>query len=68
MSSVIYYFSGSGNSYKIAKNISERLGDTKLIKISAENMHLALENNYRKVGIVFPVFGSKSKDCRPSYP
>lgn len=56
MSSVIYYFSGTGNSYKIAKNISERLGDTKLIKICSDNMHLALENNYKKVGIVFPVY------------
>ena len=56
MNSVIYYFSGSGNSYKIAKKISERLGDTELIKISAENMHLDLVNNYKKVGIVFPVY------------
>ena len=56
MHSVIYYFSGTGNSYKIAKNISERLGDTKIIKISSESMHLALENNYKKVGIVFPVY------------
>ena len=56
MDSVIYYFSGTGNSYKIAKNIGEKLGDTQLIKISLENMHLALENNYKKVGIVFPVY------------
>lgn len=56
MNSVIYYFSGTGNSYKIAKNISERLGDTKIIKISSENMYLALENNYKKIGIVFPVY------------
>lgn len=56
MNSVIYYFSGSGNSYKIAKNISERLGDTELIKISAENKHIALANNYKKVGIIFPVY------------
>ena len=56
MNSVIYYFSGTGNSYKIAKDISEKLGNADLIKISAENMHLALENNYNKVGIVFPVY------------
>lgn len=56
MHSVIYYFSGSGNSFKIAKNISERLGATELIKISMDNMHLAGESNYKKVGIVFPVY------------
>lgn len=56
MDSIIYYFSGSGNSYKIAKNISERLGNAKLIRISSESMHLAVDNNYKKIGIVFPVY------------
>lgn len=68
MHSVIYYFSGSGNSYKIAENISERLGDTKLIKISSENMHLALENDYKKVGIVFPDKKSIIKRDRYTHP
>ena len=56
MDSVIYYFSGTGNSYKMAKTISEKLGDTQLIKICAENMDLAMANTYSKVGIVFPVY------------
>ena len=56
MDSIIYYFSWSGNSYKIAKNISERLGNAKLIRISSESMHLAVDNNYKKIGIVFPVY------------
>lgn len=56
MNSVIYYFSGSGNSYKIAKNLAENLGDVKHIRICSENMHLASGNKYKKVGIVFPVY------------
>lgn len=56
MDSVIYYFSGSGNSYHIAKGIGEILGNTKLIRICSDNMHLSSENRYKKIGIIFPVY------------
>jgi len=56
MSSVIYYFSATGNSLKVAKDIATKLGDTKLIKINRQNMILAEKNEYKRVGIVFPVY------------
>jgi flavodoxin/ferredoxin len=56
MDSVIYYYSATGNSLKVAKDIALKLDDTKLIKINKDNMVLAKENKYKRVGIVFPVY------------
>lgn len=56
MDSVIFYFSATGNSLKVAKDIASKLEDTKLIKISRDNMKTADAKGYKKVGIVFPVY------------
>jgi ferredoxin/flavodoxin len=56
MSSVIYYFSGSGNSLKVAKDIASKLGNTELIKICKENTSEISHKPYTKVGIIFPVY------------
>ena len=56
MESVIYYFSGSGNSYKIAKDMASKIENTKLIKISLNYMDIASKNKYKRIGIVFPVY------------
>lgn len=55
MSNVIYYFSGTGNSLAVARKIAEKLGDTKLIKIQADQEELDT-TPYERVGIVFPVY------------
>ncbi len=34
MSTTIYYFSATGNSLKVTKDLSEQLTDTKIIQIS----------------------------------
>lgn len=54
--SVIYYFSGSGNSYNIAKGIGETIGNTTLIRICDENLYLSDAKKYKIIGIVFPVY------------
>lgn len=56
MDSVIYYYSATGNSLKVAKDIALKLENTKLIKINKDNMKLAELNLYKKVGIIFPVY------------
>lgn len=56
MDSVIYYFSGTGNSLKVAKDIASKLGNTALIKICKDNMMLSEGTVFKKVGIVFPVY------------
>jgi ferredoxin/flavodoxin len=51
----IYYFSATGNSYYIAKNLGEKLGDAEVISIPKaikEGINISGE----KIGIVFPVY------------
>lgn len=54
MKSVIYWFSGTGNSLAIADELAKALGDTTLIpiaKIINQNMQ-----PFEQVGIIFPVY------------
>lgn len=55
MSTTIYYFSGTGNSLKIARDMAETIDDTKLVSIArATEDQLAPDTD--AVGIVFPVY------------
>ena len=56
MESVIYYFSATGNSFKVARDLAYKLGDTKLLKICKGNISAAPPKGCNKVGIVFPVY------------
>jgi len=56
MSTLIYYFSGTGNSLKVAKDLAGQLKDTRLVQINKDNMNVCDENMSGKVGIVFPVY------------
>ena len=56
MNSVIYYFTGTGNSLKVAKDIAARLENTTLIKICKDNIILSEVTKFKKVGIIFPVY------------
>ena len=38
MKTTIYYFSGTGNSLKVAKDIAEGLKDTEIVQICRNNM------------------------------
>lgn len=57
MKTTIYYFSGTGNSLKVAKDIASQLEDTQLIQICKNNMGINKIPS-GKVGIVFPVYVS----------
>lgn len=57
MSAKIFYFSGTGNSLKVSKDIAKELGDTELVsiaKIMEDNRQIDLDAD--AVGIVFPVY------------
>lgn len=55
MSTTIYYFSATGNSLKVARDIADRLGETTTISIPAmKNMNPDLSAEV--IGIVFPVY------------
>lgn len=56
MSTTIYYFSGTGNSLKIAKDLSSLLPESKLVPINKKLLVGDLVDNSEKIGLVFPVF------------
>jgi ferredoxin/flavodoxin len=56
MSTAIYYFTGTGNSLKIAKDLAAELSDAELVHICKENMSLKNEKNPGAIGFVFPVY------------
>lgn len=55
MKSTIYYFSGTGNSLKIVKDIAAQSKDTEIIQICKGNMN-NINTASNKIGIVFPVY------------
>jgi ferredoxin len=57
VSTTMYYFSGTGNSLKIAKDISKGITDCRLQHIAASMAHGdTTPVDTEKVGIVFPVY------------
>lgn len=59
---IIFYFTGTGNSLAVAKEISEQLGDTQLISISKALKSEPFDFIGKKVGFVFPSYYA----CTPS--
>jgi len=54
---LIFYFTGTGNSLKVAKGVAECLDDCKVIAMTAFK-DKALPNDAERVGFVFPGYGS----------
>ncbi|WP_424356205.1 EFR1 family ferrodoxin [Methanobacterium sp. MBAC-LM] len=55
MKTKIFYFTGTGNSLSVARDISNELGDAELVSIPAV-VGGYIENNDPVIGIVFPVY------------
>lgn len=55
MSTIIYYFTGTGNSLYCARRIGDLLGDTTIVPIEAEGENIALLKA-DNIGLVFPVY------------
>jgi ferredoxin len=58
MSTTIYYFTGTGNSLKVAKDLSDALEAVKLVQISKSNIQDIDSDLSEKIGFVFPVYFS----------
>lgn len=56
MATQIYYFSGTGNSLQIARELQNRLPDTTLVPIVRALKSGAIQSSAESVGIVFPIF------------
>jgi len=55
MGTEIYYFSGTGNSLHVAKELQKRIPDTKLLPIANLLNKEVIEANAGMVGFVFPI-------------
>lgn len=55
MKTQIFYFSGTGNSLVVARDLAKRLGDTELTDIARETTR-NVETTAERIGIVFPVY------------
>jgi ferredoxin len=58
MKTTIYYFSGTGNSLKVAQDLAERLKDAELIPIAKIWQEKNLESTTEKIGFIFPLYYS----------
>lgn len=56
MRGIIYYFSGTGNSLKVAKDVARLMGDTEVRRIERDALKGATSEGFDTVGIVFPVY------------
>lgn len=58
MKSIIYYFSGTGNNFAIAKEITNSLGDSILLPISELLNNKIIPDEYEWIGFVVPSYFS----------
>lgn len=56
MKSVIYYFTGTGNTLAVARALAAQLGDTKLIPLRRAISPGGISSDADVVGIMFPVY------------
>lgn len=56
MSTTIYYFSATGNSLKVTKDLSEQLTDAEIVQISKKSIPTSKDTQSDKIGFVFPVY------------
>ena len=56
MKVTIYFFTGTGNSLKIAKDLAEKLKDSELIPIAKVWQMENLISTSEKVGFIFPLY------------
>jgi flavodoxin len=52
---VVYVFTGTGNSLKVAKDIAVALGDCEIISMGSDTRY-DLEGGYETIGFVFPTY------------
>ena len=56
MKTKIYYFTGTGNSLKVAKEISRKIEDCELIPMASLSENCRIKPEVEKVGFVFPLY------------
>lgn len=57
---LIYYFSGTGNSFFVAKELQKRIHNTELIPIVSLLEHKSIHTEATRIGVVFPIYMATS--------
>ncbi len=55
MKTTLFYFTGTGNSLKVARDLAGELGDTEIVNI-AKAIDGELAGSYDRIGLVYPVY------------
>ena len=55
MSTSLFYFTGTGNSLKVARDLANELRDAKIVDIS-KAINAEIDQSAEKIGIIFPVY------------
>ncbi|KZX12496.1 EFR1 family ferrodoxin [Methanobrevibacter filiformis] len=55
MTNIVFYFSGTGNSLKVAKSIAEELKNVEIVSMN-QIAEVNLEKEYETIGFVYPVY------------
>jgi ferredoxin len=56
MTNTIYYFTSTGNSLEIARQIAAKLGDTQLVSMTTPSPTTPIGGSNHTVGFIFPVY------------
>ncbi len=56
MSNIIFYFSATGNSLVVARDIAAMLGDTKIVSVADAMKETHIDLPYERIGFVFPAY------------
>ncbi len=56
MKNRVYFFTGTGNSLKVAHDIKKELPDTEIVAIY-KNTELDIPSGYERIGFVYPTYG-----------
>jgi Pyruvate/2-oxoacid:ferredoxin oxidoreductase delta subunit len=55
MAAVIFYFTGTGNSLKIAKTVSDKINNCKIIPMGS-NRGIIINKEYDSIGFIYPIY------------
>ena len=55
MENIIFYFTGTGNSLDIARNLAHGIGDTEVVPIT-DKLQVNSPQDFERIGFVFPVY------------
>lgn len=53
---VLFYFTGTGNSLAIARSIADRLSDTIVVPMIKRDAHTYISEETEKIGLIYPIY------------